>query len=203
MASIIDVTDISLGIGDLEFGYYDASNVFQGYDFVGAIKGTFSMQVTRETREFEAGRPQQELKSEVIRERVEYSFQMAEFRIPNLRLALGGGTQTDSVAPTFLDGTTGAPLGDLSDSVTTVVSANRLQFGGSCALDRVGLRFTHKKSCTDNKRQIIEAFIARVTGELTLPFNEEDWNMWTVTFRGISDLNRPAGARYFQILDEN
>ena len=203
MASIIEVTDISLGIGDLEFGYYDVNNNFLGYDFVGAIKGTFSMQVTRETREFEVGRPLQEVKAEVIRERVEYSFQMAEFRVANLKLAFGTGQITDSVTPTFVDGTDGAPLGDLSDSITTVVSANRLTIGGDCSLDRIALRFTHKKSCSDSKRQILEAFIARAVGDATIPFNEEDWNMWTVQFRGISDTNRPAGARLFQLLDEN
>ena len=203
MASIIDVTDISLGIGDLEFGYYDTNDNFLGYDFVGVIKGTFSMQVTRETREFEVGRPLQEVKAEVLRERVEYTFQMAEFRVANLKLAFGTGTITSSVSPTFADGTNIAPLGDLSDSMTAVVSADRLTLGGDCALDRVALRFTHKKSCTDPKRQIVEAFIARTTGDTTLPFNEEDWNLYSVTFRGIADTNRAAGSRYFQILDEN
>ena len=204
MASIIDVTDVSLGIGDLEVGFYNASDVFQGYDFVGLIKGTFSIQFTREVRELEAGRPLQEVKAEVLRERVEYSCQMYEFSVANMKITFGGGAITDSVAPTFLDGTTGAPLGDLSDSKTTVVSANRITFGGDCSLDRVGLRFTHKKTCSGvGKRQILEAFIARTTGEATLPFNEEDWKNWTVTWRGISDLNRVAGARLFVLYDEN
>lgn len=202
MASIIDVTDITLGIGTLEFGYYDVDDNFLGYNYVGAIKGTFSMQVTRETREFEVGRPLQEVKAEVLRERVEYSFQMAEFRVANLKLAFGGGTITSSVAPTFADGTNIAPDGSLTDSVVAVTNANILTLGGLCTLDRLALRFTHVKSCEGGQRQIIEAFIARAVGDVTLPFNEEDWNLFNVQFRGIADTNRPAGQQLFQIVDE-
>lgn len=203
MASIIDVTDITLGIGTLEFGYYNANNLFLGYDFVGAIKGTFAMQVTRETREFEVGRPLQEVKAEVIRERVEYSFQMAEFRVANLKLMFGTGQITESIVPPFVDGTTVAPDGSLTDSMVAVTNANRITVGGLCTLDRLALRFTHVKSCSDAKRQIVEAFIARAVGDVNLPFNEEDWNLFSVQFRGIADTARPAGAQLFQILDEN
>lgn len=203
MASRVDVTDISLGIGVLEFGYYDENDVFQGFQDVGIIKGTWQMQVTRETREFEGGRPLQELKAEVLRERVEITFQMAEFRVANLKFAFGGGVITDSIAPVFLDGSNAAPKGDLTDSVVGVASANSYTLGGQCDLDRVSLRFTHQKSCIDEKRQIVEVWIARAMGDVTLPFQEEDWNLFQVQFRAIADLNRPAGSQLFRILDEN
>lgn len=202
MASRIDVTKISLGIGVLEFGYYDTNNVFQGYQDVGTIKGTWSAQVTRETKEFEVGRPLQEVKAEVIRERLEMSFQMAEFTVTHLKLAFGTGTISSSVAPTFVDGTNIAPDGSLTTSVVAVTNANILKIGGNCSLDRLALRFTHVKSCIDTKRQIFEAFICRAVGDVTLPFQEEDWNLWQVQFRGIADTSRPAGAQLFQIIDE-
>ena len=203
MAVCVQTADISVGIGVLEFGNYNSSDVFQGYQRVGAIKGVFSMAVTRETIEFESGQPLVVLKRQVIRERVEITFTMAEWRVANLKMAFGGGVITSSVAaPTFLDGTTGAPLGDLSCSVTTVGLSNAYELGGQCSLDKIGLRFTHQKSCETGKRQIVEVWFAQAMGTITLPFQETEWNQFDVQFVALADTSRAAGRQYMRYLEE-
>jgi hypothetical protein len=203
MGTIIDTADISLGIGVMEFGNYDESLVFGGYDYVGAIKGTWSMAVTRETRDFETGQPLVVVIRQVLRERVEISFQMAEWRTANWKFAFGGGVVTDSVIPAvFLDGSNAAPKGDLTDSVVGVGLSDVFSLGGQCDLNRVGLRFTHLKSCTTGKRQIVEVWFAQAMGQVTLPFNEEDWNLYTVQFIALADTTKSAGSQYVRIIDE-
>jgi len=203
MASRIVTGDITLGIGVLEFGQYDTSNVFTAYQDIGAIKGTFTATYTREVRMFETGRPLVDVKHEVLREHLEMAFRMAEIRVANLKMALGGGVQTFSTSgATFLDGTAVAPKGDLTTSVIGVGENDKITFGGQCDLALFGLRFTHLKSCTTGKRQIIECFQATPTGPLAMAFNEEDWNEYEVTFRAIADTTRPAGQQIFQFINE-
>ena len=194
---------ITVGIGILEFGNYDTAGVFQGYDDVGPIKGTFGLNVTREVRDFESGRPQVILKREVIRERVEIAFRMAEMRVANLKMAAGGGIVTSSIVPAnFLDGSNAAPEGSFSSSVVGVGLADTYELGGQCTLDEIALRFTHVKACNTGKRQIIEVYKAQATGVLNLPFNEEDWNVYDVTFLAIADTTRAAGKQLFRFIDE-
>lgn len=203
MASIIDTRDITIGIGDLQFGNYDTNGAFQGFQNVGVIKGTLNLEITRETRIFEAGRPLRQVKAEVIRESLRVAFTMAELRMANLKMAVGGGTLSTSVTPAnFIDGTNGAPLGDLTDSVTTVGTSDVFSMGGQCDLTRIGLRFVHPKSCTTGKRQIVEVYFAQAEGSLTLPFSEEDWNQFEARFTAIADTSKPAGEQLFRIIDE-
>jgi hypothetical protein len=199
----ITTADISLGIGVLEFGNYDTNDVFQGFQDVGAIKGVFSMEITRETRDFETSQPLIVVKRQVLRERVQITFTMAEWRVANLKLAFGGGVISSSQAGfTFIDGTTVAPTGDLTTSVTVVGTNDQFKLGGQCALDKVGLRFTHVKSCVTGKRQIAEVYFAQAVGTATLPWNEEDWNQFEVQFIALADTTRPAGEQYFTLIDE-
>lgn len=194
---------ITVGIGILEFGTYDSGGTFGGFDDVGPIKGTFGLNITREVRDFESGRPQVMLKREIIRERVEIAFRMSEMRVANLKMAAGGGIVSSSVTPgAFIDGTTVAPDGGFTTSVVTVGLSDMWELGGQCDLDTIGLRFTHIKSCGTGKRQIIEVYKAQATGVLNLPFNEEDWNLFDVTFLAIADTTRQTGKQLFRFIDE-
>ena len=203
MGTIIDTRDITLGIGVLRFGTYNTSDVFGGYSAVGAIKGTFSVNITRETRDFETGRPLVVVKREVLRERVEVTFTMAEWRVANLKLAFGGGVVSSSITPAaFIDGTTGALKGDLTDSIVGVSTSDEWTIGGQCDLDKVGLQFVHIKSCSNGRRQIVEVYLAQVSGQAALPFNEEDWNMLSISFLALADTTRSAGQQYLRFVDE-
>jgi hypothetical protein len=203
MASIVNTADIHLGIGVLEFGQYNDAGAFTAYQYVGAIKGTFTATVARETRQFESGQPLLELKTQALRETVEIVFTMAELRVANVKMALGAGVTTLSTSgATFLDGTGVAPKGDLTDSVIGVGVNNKITFGGQCDVLNFGLRFTHIKGCNTGKRQIMEVYKATPTGRLAMAYNEEDWNQWEVTFRALADTNRASGNQLFQFIDE-
>lgn len=203
MASIINTADISLGIGVLEFGQYDDAGNFTAYSHVGAIKGTFTATVTREVRFFETGRPLLRVKNEVLREMIEVTFTMAELRVANIKMALGGGVATLSTSgATFLDGTDTALKGDLTDSLVPVGVNDKFTAGGQCDLLTHGLRFVHLKSCNTGKRQIIEVYKATSTGRLAMAYNEEDWDQWEVTFSSLADTSREGGNQLFQLIDE-
>jgi len=201
MASIINTDNLALGLGTLEFGEF-VNGAFVAYRYVGAIKATVNLALTRETQFFETGRPLQEVKREVIREFAEITCTLAEVTAANLKAALGGGTVTSSTTPTFLTGNAQAPTGELTDSVTTVGVSDVVSIGGQCAMNNLAIRFTRQKSCITGKRQIIEVFKAVPTGTLTLPFAETDYTQYEVSFRGLADTTRAAGNQILQVVIE-
>jgi len=194
-------TNIGLGLGVLEIGSYVA-NVFQAYRNAGAIKATGTLTWTRTINRFTTGRPLLTIKQEVTEEMLRASFQLAEITVANLKDSLGGGSVSSSVTPTFLDGTSIAPKGDLTDSVVVVGISDVFEFGGQCDVQLVALRFTNLKSCSTGTRRIFEMYRASPIGNLALPFNETDWNIYTVEWEALADLNRAAGKQYAQFIIE-
>lgn len=203
MASVINVNNIHLGLGQLEIGAY-VNGSFVSYRNIGAIRGTLNLAITRETQSYQTGRPLNIVKQEVIRETYAFQFTLSELSIANIKDMLGAGSTSSGAVPTFMDGTALAPLGDLTDSYVAVTNADILKLGGSCDLNQAAVRFTHRKVCdgSNTKRQIVEIYRAQFTGTLTLPFNEADWNESEINFNGLLDTSRPAGQQILQIIDE-
>jgi hypothetical protein len=202
MASRIDLTHITLGLGVLEIGSY-SNGIFQAYRDAGAIKAEGQIQMQRQQARFESGRPLVVLKKETTLELVTLQFTLAEVSVANVKDAIGGGLTTSSNAgATFLDGSTVAPKGDLTSSVVVVGLNNQFTMGGQCDVFTVALRFTHLKNCTTGKRQIFEGYLASPVGNLTLPFRETDWNLYQIDFELLADTTRPIGTQYFQFIDE-
>lgn len=200
--SRIDTSQITLGLGILEVGNY-VNGVFQSYRDLGAIKAEGQLHMQRSTARFETGRPLVPIKKEVTMELVQLQFTLAQVSVANFKDCLGGGLVTSSLAnATFLDATGVAPKGDLTSSVITVGLNNQFTLGSQCDVFTVALRFTHLKSCSTGKRQIIEAYLASPTGDLLLPFRETDWNLFQVTFDLLADTSRAAGTQFFQFIDE-
>lgn len=199
----VNTEKIHLGLGTLEIGTY-SSGVFQAYDFAGAITATGTITITRTIQDFMTGRPRQTVKREVSEEAVTAAFSLAELTVANIKNAIGSGISSSNQAVTFLDGTTVAPVGDgLSDSMIAVAAGNEvLKFGGGCDVISVALRFTHLKSCGSGLRQIWEFFLASPSGELAMPYTEEDWQTTEVTWNVLSDLTKPVGERFFTLIDE-
>lgn len=203
MASVINSNDIHLGLGQLEIGAY-VNGSFVSYRNLGAIRGELSVAITRETVEYRTGRPLQIVKQEVVRETFAFTFTLSELKVANIKDMLGAGTSSSGATPSFMDSSAQAPLGDLTDSYTTVVNADILKLGGACDLNSAALRFTHRKVCdgSNNKRMIVEVYKAQFTGTLTLPFREADWLESQITFNGLADFSQPAGQQVMQIVDE-
>lgn len=196
---IINKDNISLGIGNLELGDF-TNGVFNGFTDVGAIKSEVNIEHNREVLDFEAGRPLVTILQEVIRESVSVSATLAELNLATLKMALGQGNITSGTTTSFLDGTSDVLRGTLQPGKTALGSGTLFKFGGTPTHAYVGLRFTHVKS--NGKRQIFEGFKASPQGQLTLPFKESDWNLFSVTFRLLADTERPSGEQYYQFFIE-
>lgn len=192
--------DIALGLGTLEFGTFDANGDFVSYRDVGAIKANVNISITREILDFESGRPLITLLQEVIRENVTLTAQLAEVSLANIKAVLGQGVETNGSVPTFLTADAEAPTGTLEAGTVPVGSSDILEFGGVPSLEYLAVRFTHQKQ--SGKRQIFEGFKASPSGNLALPFNESDWNLYDVELRLLADTDRPAGQQYFQFVRE-
>lgn len=201
MAGRVTEEKITLGMGVLEIGEYDANGSFTVYRDLGAIKGEVEIGWTRNINVFKTGRPLVAIKEECTEEAVMLRCQLAEISLGNLKDALGAGTITSSVTPVFVDGTSIAPAGDMSSSVRAVGLSNVLKMGGDTTVLKVALRFTHQKSGS-TKRQIFELFIAQPKGQLALPYKETDWNTYTAEWEGLADLTKTAGNQFFQFIDE-
>lgn len=192
--------NISLGIGNLELGAY-VDDVFSAYTDVGAIKSEVTIATTREVLNFESGRPLVTIIQEVIRENVTVNATLAEVAVATLKMALGQGAITSDTVPTFLDGTSVALRGNLQTGTTAVTTGTLLKFGGTPTHSYCGLRFTHVKA--NGKRQIFEGYKASPAGDLSLPFRESDWNLYSVSFRLLADTTKSAGEQYFQLFIES
>lgn len=199
--SRVNEANIGLGLGILEIGSYSGST-FSAYRDAGAIKATGTLTWTRTINRFATGRPLVTIKQEVTEEMLKASFQLAEITVANLKDALGGGVNTSSATPTFLDGGSIAPKGDLTDSVVGVGVSDIFEFGGQCDVAYVGLRFTNLKSCSTGRRRIFEMYKASPTGNLALPFNETDWNLYTVEWDALADTSKASGKQYGQFVVE-
>lgn len=203
MASVVNVNNIHLGLGQLEIGAY-VNGSFVSYRSIGAIRGTLNLAITRETQNYQTGRPLNIVKQEVVRETFNFVFTLSELTVANIKDMLGAGTSSSGAVPVFMDGTANAPIGDLTDSFLAVSNADILKLGGACDLNQASVRFTHRKVCdgSNTKRQIIEIYRTQFSGTLTLPYSESDWNESEVTFVALADFSRPAGQQILQIVDE-
>lgn len=196
---IINSKNISLGLGNLEFGEY-VNDVFTGYNDVGAMKSEANIAIEREVLDFESGRPLITIIQEVIREKVMFKATLAELNLATVKLALGQGNISSGSVPTFLDGTSTALRGTLQPGKTAVQTGVLMKFGGVATHAFIGLRFTHVKA--NGNRHIFEAYKASPSGALTLPFKETDWNLYEVNFRLLADTTKVAGEQYFQLAFE-
>lgn len=197
----INTEKITLGLGVLELGVF-SNGAFVSYADAGAIKATGTVTWMRETLPFETGRPLQIVKRDTVREHAMFQFELAEVSVANIKASIGYFSVSSSVVPTFVDGTSVAPTGDLTSSVSAVGPSDVIGFGGLCDLNLVSLRFTHLKACSTGRRQIVEIYKARPTGTLALPFRETDWNQYTIQWEAEPDLTKPAGQQLMQFIDE-
>jgi hypothetical protein len=198
----INTDNISLGLGTLEFGSYDSNGNFVAYNFVGAIKAEGTMTYQRSILPFTTGRPLLRVKQQATEEQFEVQFTLAEVTVANIKQSLGAGVSSSGVTPVFLDGTSVAPVGDLTSSMTAVGSSQILDFGGQCDVTTIGLRFTHELSCSSGKRQILEVYKASPMGNLAVPFRETDWNLYQVQFQSLADTTKAAGKQYCRFIIE-
>lgn len=83
---------------------------------------------------------------------------------------------------------------------TADVSATRITIGDKTTLQVVDLKFTHKLS--DGKFITLEMPRATVIGGVTIPFNETEHTVRTMTFAALGDMTKPAGSSLFSLIRE-
>lgn len=199
--SRIDTGKVQLGLGILEIGAY-VNGAFVAYRDMGAIKASANLHWMRETLTFETGRPLIVVKRDTIREHFTFDAELAELSVANIKDSLGLFTSNSSIIPTFMDGTSIAPAGDLTSSTAAVGVSDTLGFGGLCTVNNMALRFTHIIDCSTGRRIILEMYKASPTGDLAAPFQETAWTQYRVTWEALADTTRVAGTQYLQLIYE-
>lgn len=200
--AINDKNKITLGIGVLELGDYDAAGVvFQGYRDIGAITGTLTIKHENEVRRFESGRPLRPIVQHKIREAVMVEFSFAELNLSDFKSILGSGITSSNTTSAFLSGSLLVSTGGLSAASSSLSAVNQVfEFGGAPEHNSAGIRFTHVKQ--NAKRIVFEGFIASPSGNLALPFNESDYNIATAEFTLLADTARADGKQFYRMIQE-
>jgi len=164
-----DKGNISLGLGTLELGTYDNNHI--EYKDGGLIKTCANFEANSEGYFL--------------------TIQFAELTPEMLCTILGGKPlqqNSDEHLPKnafsdlqFLDRSVSAPFGTLCPGKKDMESPQGVVL---LTAERpiLALRFTHVK--VNGKRQVFEFERAQQYGQITIPFNEDDWNLYTVTFKG-------------------
>lgn len=181
-----DTTNLTLGTGRLYLNDIE----------VGYLRGDVEFVYTREKLDFKPSGSTTPQDQWVISEIAELRASVAEFKLTNLKLAMGIG---GSGMPSF----SGAPSYNPSSFDTANKTFDFLTFGGGLSpIDMtVALRFEHIKAKT-NKKVVVILYQAVSMSDLTLAFHEEDFNLTDIVFRGIEDLDRPAGDRIGMVIEQ-
>ena len=156
-----DTKNFSFGPGILYLAAYDTTNnkpVYPDID-VGAVRAGAELRISREILDVVQGSPDTIVKSFVRSETVELSITSIEWKLENLKRALGGG--------------------DLD------VANNKFRFGGSMDLDMYSLRFVHTTPVGDT--WVIKVWKANPTGEMTITFGNDDVHEFALTFRALKE----------------
>lgn len=181
-----DTANITLGTGSLFLNNVE----------VGHLKGDVEFVYTREKIDFKPSGSTTAQDQWVIAETAELRASIAEFKLSNLRLAMGIGDANSS----FTGSPSYNPASFTGDSDKVYDS---LTFGGGLTpIDMtVALRFEHIKAKTA-KKVVIILYSAVTMSDLTLAFHEEDFNLTNIVFRGKEDLDRPAGDRIGMVIEQ-
>jgi len=179
-----DVSKITLGTGDLYINDID----------VGYLKGDVEFHYVREKLDFKPSGSLGPVASFVIGETAELRASEAEFKLENLKLALGIEEDLSSFSG---DPSYNPASYDAGDGVH-----KSLTFGGSTAIDdSLAIRFEHIRPET-GKKVVVILYTAVSLSDLTLAFHEADFNLTDIAFRGMADTSRPKGDQIGMLLEE-
>ena len=170
----------SLFINDIEVGY---------------LKGDVEFAYTREKLDFKPSGTLGPVAQFVISENCELRASEAEFKIENLRQALGVSTSVDSF--------TGSPsYNPASFSGDGASVFDYLTFGGSNTIvDDLAIRFEHVRP-NSVKKIVVILYQAVSLSDFNLAFHEEDFNLIDVAFRGLADDSRPVGDQIGMVIEQ-
>ena len=179
---------ITLGTGTLIVNSVD----------VGHLKGDVEFAYTIERVEFKPSAMLGVVKVFKIREDAQIRATVAELKMSNLKLAMGS-TTTIGASQSFPEEVEGSNSCQYSVPNASY-SFDVLTFGGDKSTDEFCLRFTHERP--DGKKFHIILYRAVAIGEFTLPFHEDDINLYDIAFKGLADEDRTAGDQIGVLVEE-
>lgn len=161
---------------------------------VGYLSGDVEFHYTREKLDFKPSGVLAPVAQFVIGESAELKASLAEFKLANLKLAMGVTTAVDSFS--------GAPSYNPASFDSTVKTFDYLTFGGSTTVDEtLAIRFEHIRPNT-TKKIIIILYTAVSLSDFALAFHEEDFNLTEVVFRGLANADRSAGDQVGMVIEQ-
>lgn len=183
-----ETENVTLGSGTLYLNGID----------VGHLKGNVVLAYTRNTVDFKPANMTGVVKKFVVGEEVRIRASMAEFKCSNYRLAMGHSAAIGSSAP-FSTAFSYDPS-SFADRSVAGKSYDYVKFGGHKTCTGVPLEFVHVRD--DGKKVIVVLYSAVSTGEIEIPFNEEEVNMYDVEWMGLADEDRSAGDQIGQVVNQ-
>ena len=179
-----DTGNITLGSGRLYINDVE----------VGYLKGDVEFKYTREKLPFKPSGSLGPVISYVIGEEAILSAAIAEFKIANLRLAMGVSTALSSFS--------GTPSYNPASFDSNTNLHDVLTFGGSLTIvSNLAIRFEHERPGSEGT-VVIVLYTAESLSDLALAFHDEDFNMTNVSFRGLANTARPVGDQIGMVIVE-
>lgn len=178
-----DTDKLVLGSGTLKLNGVD----------VGFLKGDVSLDYKCETVGFKPANELGDVIEYKIRESAVLKASLAEFKLKNLKYAMGSTmTVSESAAlPSYNPSSYSGGAGASFDSLT---------FGGDKSSSTFVLEFRHTKQ--NGKDIVIVFYSAAALPEFTLPFHEEDFTLYDVAFKALTVATRAAGNKMGVILEQ-
>jgi len=179
-----DVGNIILGTGRLWINDVE----------VGYLSGDVEFSYAREKLDFKPSGVLGPVAQFVIGENAELKASLAEFKLANLKLAMGVTTAINSFS--------GAPSYNPASFDGTTKIHDYLTFGGSTAVDEtLALRFEHIRP-NSTKKVVVILYSAVSLSDFALAFHETDFNLSNVTFRGLANDARPVGDQIGMVIEQ-
>jgi len=161
---------------------------------VGYLSGDVEFRYTREKLDFKPSGSLGPVAQFVVGENAELRASLAEFKLANLKLAMGVTTSVGSFS--------GAPSYNPASFDSTVKTFDYLTFGGSTTVDEtLAIRFEHVRPNT-TKKIVVILYSAVSLSDIGLAFHEEDFKLLDVDFRGLANDACPAGEQIGMVIEQ-
>lgn len=162
---------------------------------VGYLKGDVEFSYVREKLDFNPSGVLGPVAQFVISEDAQLKASIAEFKLSNLKLALGVTSSVESFS--------GPPsYNPASFTGSASKTYDVLRFGGSTTIDNtLAIRFEHIRPNT-TKLIVIILYTAVSLSDFSIAFHDEDFNMIDVAFKGLADTTRAAGDQIGMVIEQ-
>ena len=171
-----------------------SANLFINGVDVGHLKENVEIEFVRDKLAFKPATELGEVVAYAISERAEIRAKYAELNLTNIRAALGVSdtTITESTTLTYNESCSYTPAADSSwDSLT---------FGGDKSENEVCIRLEHTRP--NGKVFVVIFYKAISMTELLIPFAEDEFTLYDLVFKGLTDSGRAAGDKIGIFMDQ-